>query len=148
MINFEAILINDRTIVRNNNAQKCFTLKVLEDSSVRTIPQQFGSDFDTSMFHASAINDSFNNINIPLRHNNLNYNMTFAGIAFTAKLDNMKAVVRQKKDGTFTTTYTFTFVKDIDQAVDSQLSSMLLVKEVDDKGKQQLIKYATSLDKI
>jgi hypothetical protein len=148
MISFEAILIGDKTIARNNMAHKSFTLKVIEDTSVRTIPPQFKGDFDTSMFNASAVNDTFNRINIPLRQNNINYEITFAGTKFNAQLESMSANIKQKKDGTFTTTYTFTFVKELDPTVDGILSSMFMVTETDDKGKKQLIKYQTDLVKI
>ena len=148
MISFEAILVNDRTIVRNDNAYKCFTLKVLEENSVRVVPQQFSSDFDTSMFSASAVNDTFNRINIPLRQNNLKYTVSFAGLTFDAKLDGMSAAVKTKRDGTCSTIYTFTFVKELDPTVDGVLSSMLMVKTTDDKGKKTLTKYQTNLVKI
>ena len=89
MISFEAILIGDKTIARNNMAHKSFTLKVIEDTSVRAIPPQFKGDFDTSMFNASAVNDTFNRINIPLRQNNINYEITFACTNFTAQIESM-----------------------------------------------------------
>lgn len=148
MITFDSFLVNDRTVVRNDNAYKCFTLKVIEDTSTRTIPQQFKPDFDTSMFSQNAINDTFNRINIPLRAENIKYNMTFAGIAFDAKIDSMSAAIKRKKDGTYSTIYTFTFVKELDATVDITLSSMIMAKETDAKGKKQIIKYATTLDKV
>lgn len=148
MISFEAILIGDKTIARNNMAHKSFTLKVIEDTSVRTIPSQFKGDFDTSMFNANAVNDTFNRVNIPLRQNNINYEITFAGTKFNAQLESMSANIKQKKDGTFTTTYAFTFVKELDPTVDGILASMFMVTETDDKGKTQLIKYQTDLVKI
>lgn len=148
MITFEAILIGDKTIARNNIAHKSFTLKVIEDTSVRTVPQQFANDFDTSMFNASAVKDTFNRINIPLRQDNIKYEVTFANTTFEAQLESMSANVKQKKDGTFTTTYTFTFVKELDPAVDGIISSMFMVTEMDDNGKKQLVKYTTNLVKV
>lgn len=148
MITFEAILIGDKTIARNNIAHKSFTLKVIEDTSVRTVPQQFANDFDTSMFNVSAVKDTFNRINIPLRQDNIKYEVTFANTTFEAQLESMSANVKQKKDGTFTTTYTFTFVKELDPAVDGIISSMFMVTEMDDNGKKQLVKYTTNLVKV
>lgn len=148
MITFESFLVGDKTIVRNDNAYKCFTLKVIEDTSVRTIPQQFAADFTTNMFSSNASQDTFNRINIPLRVDNIKYNMNFAGIVFEATIDSMSAVIKRKKDGTYSTIYTFTFVKELDAAVDTTLSSMIKVKETDEKGKKQIVKYVTTLDKI
>jgi hypothetical protein len=148
MISFDSVLVNDRTIVRKERVLKSSALKIVEDTSVRTFIKQFSSDFDVSMFGTSAVQDAFNHINIPLQANNISYNMTFAGIAFEAKLDGVSAAIRRKKDGTYMTTYTFTFVKEIDPSVDGVLSSSLKNKETDEKGKKKLIQYATTLDKI
>lgn len=148
MISFDSVLINDRTIVRKEHNLKMFTLKIEEDSSVRTFIKQFSSDFDVSMFGTTAVQDSFNRINIPLQANNISYNVTFAGIAFEAKLDYVSAAIKRKKDGTYSTTYTFTFVKELDPNVDSVISASLKNKETDEKGKKKLVQYATTLDKI
>lgn len=148
MITFDSMLVSDKTIARGDRTLKCFTLKIIEDTSVRTFIKQFNTDFDVSMFGINAAHDSFNHINIPLRANNISYNMTFADIAFEAKLDSVSAAIKQKKDGTYTTTYTFTFVKELDPAVDGIISATFKNKYVDEKGKKQLTQYATTLDKI
>lgn len=148
MITFDSILIGDKTIARNNIAHKSFTLKVIEDTCIRFIPQQFKNDFDTSMFNASAVNDTFNRISIPLRQNNINYEITFANTTFKAQLESMSANIKHKKDGTFATIYTLSFVKELDPTVDGILASMFMVTEVDDSGKKQLVKYQTNLTKI
>lgn len=148
MISFDSVLVGDRTIVRKENTLKQFTLKIVEDTSVRSFIKQFSSDFDVSMFGTTAVQDSFNRINIPLQANNISYKVSFAGIAFEAKLDCVSAAIKRKKDGTYMTTYTFTFVKEIDPSVDGVLSSSLKNKETDEKGKKKLIQYATTLDKI
>lgn len=148
MITFDSMLVSDKTIARGDRTLKSFTLKIVEDTSVRTFIKQFHADFDVSMFGTSAAQDSFNHINIPLQANNISYNMTFAGIAFEAKLDSMSAAIKQKKDGTYMTTYTFTFVKELDPAVDGIISATFKNKYVDENGKKQLTQYATTLDKI
>lgn len=147
MITFDSILVSDKIIARGDRTLKSFTLKIVEDTSVRTFIRQFNTDFDVSMFGTSAAQDSFNHINIPLQANNISYDMTFAGIAFEAKLDCMSAAIKQKKDGTYMTTYTFTFVKELDPAVDGIISATFKNKYVDEKGKKQLTQYATTLDK-
>ena len=148
MISFESVLVSDKIITRHDHTLKCFTLKVTEDTSVRTIPQQFRTDFDVSMFSSNAAQDKFNHINIPLQADNISYNVTFAGIAFEAKIDSMSAVIKRKKDGTYMSTYTFTFVKELDPAVDGVISSTFKNKTTDAKGKKSLTLYATTLDKI
>lgn len=148
MIEFEAVLVNDKTIVREDRTLKCFTLKATEDSSVRTIIKQFKDDFDVSMFGASAVDDSFDHVSIPLRSYNISYNMTFADIKFVAKIDSLTVTVKQKKDGTFMTTYTFTFVKELEPMIDGSISAALKNKDVDEDGKKKLILYSTTLEKV
>lgn len=148
MIEFEAVLVNDKTIAREDRTLKCFTLKVTEDSSVRTVIKQFKDDFDVSMFGASAVDDGFDHVSIPLRSYNISYNMTFADIKFVAKIDGLTATVKQKKDGTFMTTYTFTFVKELEPTIDGSISAALKNKEVDEDGKKKLILYSTTLEKV
>lgn len=146
MISFDSFLIDDRTITRNNQPLKSFTLKVIEESSVRSLPQQFKGDFDTSMFNSSAVNDEWDRINIPVgKHYSLKYNVNFAGIAFEAKLENFSSSVKVKKDGTCSTIYVLKFTKELDAAIDPQISAMLNVKETDAQGKTQTAKYATTL---
>lgn len=147
MITFDSILVSDKIIARGERTFKSFTLKVIEDTSVRTFIKQFHNDFDTSLFGTSAAQDDFNHINIPLQAKNISYDVNFAGIAFEAKLDSMSAAIRRKKDGTYMTTYTFTFVKELDPAVDGVISATFKNKYVDEKGKKQLTQYATTLDK-
>ena len=147
MITFDSMLVSDKTIARGDRTLKSFTLKIVEDTSVRTFIKQFNTEFDVSMFGTSAAQDSFNHINIPLQANNISYDVTFAGIAFEAKLNSVSAVVKRKKDGTYMTTYTFTFVKELDPAVDGIISATFKNKYVDEKGKKQLTQYATTLDK-
>ena len=148
MITFDSMLVSDKTIARGDRTLKCFALKVVEDTSVRTLIKQFNADFNVSLFSTSAAQDDFDHINIPLQAKNISYNMTFAGIAFEAKLNSVSAVVKQKKDGTYMTTYTFTFVKELDPAVDGIISATFKNKYVDEKGKKQLTQYATTLDKV
>lgn len=146
MISFETFLVDDRTITRNNNPLKCFTLKCIEDTSIRTVPQQFKNDFDTSMFNANATNDDWDRINIPVGKNySLTYTVNFAGIVFDAKLENFSASVKTKKDGTRSTIYVLRFTKELDASIDPQISAMLNVKELDANGKPQIVKYATTL---
>lgn len=147
MITFESMLVSDKIIARGDRTLKSFALKIIEDTSLRSFIKQFNADFDVSMFGACAAQDSFNHINIPLQANNILYDMTFAGIAFEAKLDSVSAVIRQKKDGTYMTTYTFTFVKELDPTVDGVISATFKNKHVDENGKKQLTQYATTLDK-
>jgi len=146
MVSFESSLIADRTITRNNQPLKCFTLRVVEESSIRSLPQQFKGDFDTSMFASTAVNDEWDRINIPVgKHYSLKYNIDFAGIAFEAKLENFSSSIKVKKDGTCITTYVLKFTKELDAAIDPQISAMLNVKETDANGKTQTAKYATTL---
>lgn len=148
MISFDSILIGANTIVRNDNAYKRFTLKVIEDSSIRSIPPQFKNDFAVDVFGATASDDAFNRIHIPLTAENITYHVNFSGIKFDAKIDAMSANVKQKKDGTFCTTYTFTFVKELEANIDTSLETMMLVREEDENGKKKLVQYATELEKV
>lgn len=151
---FDSILVRDVTVERNNTAYKSFTLQVTEESSVRSFPQQFRQDFDTTQFNEVAVNDNWDDINIPVHRYNLSYNVDFAGILFTAKLKKFSARIKTRKnrknpeDETFYTVYKLTFEKEIDPEVDGLISSMFKAKEVDENGKNKLKTCTTKLEKI
>ena len=71
MITFDSMLVSDKTIARGDRTLKCFALKVVEDTSVRTLIKQFSADFNVSLFSTSAAQDDFDHINIPLQAKNI-----------------------------------------------------------------------------
>ena len=83
--------------VKKDNIYSCFSLQVVEDSSVRTFPRQFNR-LDLSVFDSVANNDVFDKLNIPCSEDNLQYIVDFEGLNFEAKLDSMSAVIKRKND--------------------------------------------------
>lgn len=112
-----------------------FTIVVKEDSSNRTFPNQFKTP-KLSVFESNAVNDLFDKINVPLRDYIVEYDMTFGDTAFRAKIDNLSAIIKRRKDGTAFTVYTLKFVKEVEKDVDWRLSCYVKLKEENDDGKK------------
>ena len=118
--------------VKKDNIYSCFSLQVVEDSSVRTFPRQFNR-LDLSVFDSVANNDVFDKLNIQ-------YIVDFEGLNFEAKLDSMSAVIKRKNDVPYTV-YTLNFIKEIDKEVDLKLASFVKYKEEDPETGKKKVKY-------
>ena len=125
--------------VKKDNIYSCFSLQVVEDSSVRTFPRQFNR-LDLSVFDSVANNDVFDKLNIPCNEDNLQYIVDFEGLNFEAKLDSMSAVIKRKNDVPYTV-YTLNFIKEIDKEVDLKLASFVKYKEEDPETGKKKVKY-------
>ncbi len=125
--------------VKKDNIYSCFSLQVVEDSSVRTFPRQFNR-IDLSVFDSVANNDVFDKLNIPCNEDNLQYIVDFEGLNFEAKLDSMSAVIKRKNDVPYTV-YTLNFIKEIDKEVDLKLASFVKYKEEDPETGKKKVKY-------
>lgn len=125
--------------VKKDNIYSCFSLQVVEDSSVRTFPRQFNR-LDLSVFDSVANNDVFDKLNIPCSEDNLQYIIDFEGLNFEAKLDSMSAVIKRKNDVPYTV-YTLNFIKEIDKEVDLKLASFVKYKEEDPETGKKKVKY-------
>lgn len=125
--------------VKKDNIYTCFSLQVVEDSSVRTFPRQF-ERIDLGIFDNVAHNDVFDKLNIPCEEENLKYIVDFEGLNFEAKLDTMSAVIKKKNDVPYTV-YTLNFIKEIDKEVDLKLASFVKYKEEDPETGKKKVKY-------
>lgn len=124
-----------------------FTIVVKEDSSNRTFPNQFKTP-KLSVFESNAVNDLFDKINVPLRDYVVDYDMTFGGIAFRAKIDNLSAAIKRRKDGTAFTIYTLKLVKEVEKDIDWKLSCYVKLKEENDDGKKVDKFFAVNMTEV
>jgi hypothetical protein len=125
--------------VKKDNIYSCFSLQVVEDSTVRTFPGQFNR-LDLGVFDSVASNDVFDKLNIPCSEDNLKYNIDFEGLNFEAKLDSMSAVIKRKNDVPYTV-YTLNFIKEIDKNIDLKLASFVKYKEEDPETGKKKVKF-------
>lgn len=143
-IRFSSTMIKISSTIKKEDVFVSFTLKVLEDSSVRTFPGQFHT-IDLSVFDSMATNDVFNKINIPADDYNITYKVNLGDLEFDAKLESLNATVKHTKDGTAYTEYNLNFVKSLDKDVDTKLSYFLKLKETDEEGKKRIKWIDTTL---
>lgn len=143
-IRFSSTMTKISSTIKKEDVFVSFTLKVLEDSSVRTFPGQFHT-IDLSVFDSMATNDVFNKINIPADDYNITYKVNLGDLEFDAKLESLNATVKHTKDGTAYTEYNLNFVKSLDKDVDTKLSYFLKLKETDEEGKKRIKWIDTTL---
>ena len=136
-IRFSSTMTKISSNIKKEDVYVFFTLKVVEDTSVRTFPSQFHT-IDLGVFDSIANNDVFNKINIPADDYNLSYNIKFDELEFSAKLESINATVKHTKDGTAYTEYNLNFVKSLDKEIDTKLSYFLKLKEADEEGKKHI----------
>jgi hypothetical protein len=136
-IRFSSTMTKISSNIKKEDVYVFFTLKVVEDTSVRTFPSQFHT-IDLGVFDSIANNDVFNKINIPADDYNLSYKIKFDELEFSAKLESINATVKHTKDGTAYTEYNLNFVKSLDKEIDTKLSYFLKLKEADEEGKKHI----------
>ena len=146
-IRFSSTMTKISSNIKKEDVFVCFTLKVLEDSSVRTFPGQFHT-IDLSVFYSMATNDVFNKINIPADDYNIEYKVNLGDLEFNAKLESINANVKHTKDGTAYTEYNLNFIKSLDKDVDTKLSYFLKLKETDEEGKKRIKWIDTTMTEV
>ncbi len=146
-IRFSSTMTKISSNIKKEDVFVCFTLKVLEDSSVRTFPGQFHT-IDLSVFDSMATNDVFNKINIPADDYNIEYKVNLGDLEFNAKLESINANVKHTKDGTAYTEYNLNFIKSLDKDVDTKLSYFLKLKETDEEGKKRIKWIDTTMTEV
>ena len=106
-IRFDSVMTKFQPNIKKEDVYVMFQLKVNEDSTIRSLPQQFKKQIDLSnIFSASASNDNWDKVNIPLTDYRMKYTVDFAGMQFEAKLENIAAVIKVDKTGVPNTEYT------------------------------------------
>lgn len=137
-IKFSGTMTKFNVNVKKDNIYTCFSVQVVEDSSVRTFPRQF-SRIDLGVFDSVAQNDVFDKINVPCEDYNLQYKVNFENLEFDAKLESISAAIKRKNDVPYTT-YTLNFHKEIDKNIDLQLASFVKYKEEDPETGKKVVK--------
>lgn len=148
-IKFSSTMTKFQPIIKKENVIVCMQLKVTEDTSVRTVPQQFRNQIDLMpVFAVNAAQDVWSKVCIPVGDYRMTYKVTFGEREFDAKLEQIDAVRKEAKDGTWSTEYTLTFVKELENDLDTNLSAMLKYKAVDpETGKKHVVLFDTILEK-
>lgn len=105
-IKFKAVMTKFQPIIKKDAVIVSFKLKVVEDTSIRTFPQQFRGQIDLmSLFASNATQDVWIKSAIPLSDYRMKYEMTFDQYVFDARLDQIDTTRKEAKDGTWSTEY-------------------------------------------
>jgi hypothetical protein len=146
-IKFKAVMTKFQPIIKKEAVIVSFQLKVTEDSSIRTFPQQFRGQIDLmSLFASNATQDVWLKASIPLADYRMKYEMTFDQYVFDARLDHIDTTRKEAKDGTWSTEYNLSFIKELDKDLDTNLSSLLKYKAIDpETGKKVTVQFDTTL---
>ena len=139
-IRFSSTMTKISSNIKKEDVYVCFTLKVVEDTSVRSFPGQFHT-IDLGVFDSIANNDVFNKINIPAEDYNLTYKVNLGELEFNAKLESIN-------EGTAFTEYNLNFIKSLDKDVDTKLSYFLKLKETDEEGKKRIKWIDTTMTEV
>lgn len=139
-IRYSATMTKFNVNVKKDNIYSCFSLQVLEDSSVRTFPRQFNR-IDLGVFDSVANNDVFDKINVPCEVYNLKYVMQYEGLEFEVKLESISANIKKTKTDVPYTVYNLNFVKEIDKDIDLKLAQFVKYKEEDVETGKKVVKY-------
>lgn len=124
-------------------------LKVVEETSIRTFPKQFGTDIDfRETFESCAANDTWDKVNFPVADFSLDYKLTFGDISFNATLVNISAIRKyNKKEDRWSTEYTLSLICDPEKEEIKRLMYYVKRKDVDpDTGKKVLVPFNTVLE--
>lgn len=146
-VSFESTLNNFKLIRKGEDVYWQMQLKVVEDSSVRSIPQQFKNDIDfNGAFDVNASRDAWDKLTIPVADYNLTYQMNFSELEIEAKLVNISATRKEGNDGIWRTEYIFSFNCDPDKDMIKSLALYVKRKETDpESGKKFVATYHTEL---
>ena len=99
-----------------------------------------------SLFASNATQDVWIKSAIPLSDYRMKYEMTFDQYVFDARLDQIDTTRKEAKDGTWSTEYILSFVKELDKDLDTNLSSLLKYKAIDpETGKKITVQFDTTL---
>lgn len=147
-IKFDSVLNSFKLVRKGEDIYWLLQLKVVEETSIRTFPKQFGTDIDfNGAFDQSAVNDAWNKANFPLEDYNLNYMLTFGEISLNAKLINISATRKLTKDDNWSTEYILNIQADPDKDQIKKLAYLVKYKEESpETGKKVLINFDTLLE--
>lgn len=146
-VSFESTLTNFKLIRKGEDIYWQMQLKVVEDNSVRMIPQQFRNDIDfNGAIDNNATRDAWTSMGIPVADYNLTYQMNFSELEIEAKLVNIAVSRKEGNDGIWRTEYVFSFNCDPDKDTIKALALYVKRKETDpESGKKYVATYHTEL---
>lgn len=146
-INIDSTLTSFKLIRKGEDIYWSMQLKVVEDTSIRTLPRQFQGDINfNGAFDQSAAQDAWEKLSIPLNDYNLNYTVDFSELRFDATLVNISATRKEQKEGGWATEYIFTLNCDPDKDQIKKLAWYVKHKEEDpETGKKVIVTYPTVL---
>lgn len=146
-VSFESTLTNFKLIRKGEDIYWQMQLKVVEDSSVRMIPQQFRNDIDfNGAIDNNATRDAWTSMTIPVADYNLTYQMSFSELELEAKLVNINVSRKEGNDGIWRTEYVLSFNCDPDKDMIKSLALYVKRKETDlESGKKFVATYHTEL---
>jgi hypothetical protein len=146
-ISFESTLTNFKLIRKGEDVYWQMQLKVMEDTSIRMIPQQFRNDIDfNGAIDNNATRDAWTSMGIPVADYNLTYQMNFSELEIEAKLVNIAVSRKEGNDGIWRTEYVFSFNCDPDKDTIKALALYVKRKETDpESGKKYVATYHTEL---
>ena len=146
-VSFESTLTNFKLIRKGEDIYWQMQLKVVEDSSVRMIPQQFRNEIDfNGAIDNNATRDAWTSMTIPVADYNLTYQMSFSELELEAKLVNINVSRKEGNDGIWRTEYVLSFNCDPDKDMIKSLALYVKRKETDpESGKKFVATYHTEL---
>lgn len=146
-IMFDSTLNNFKLIRKGEDVFWQIQLKVVEDSSVRSLTNQFKNDIDfNGAFDVNASRDAWDKLNIPVIGYNLTYGMKFSDLELEAKFVNIAATRKEGNDGIWSTEYILSFNCDPDKDMIKALALYVKRKETDpESGKKFVATYPTEL---
>lgn len=144
-IEFDSTLTSFKLVRKGEDIYWLLQLKVIEDTSIRTLIKQFQGDIDfNGAFDQSAAQDAWEKLSIPLTDYNLDYVMDFSDLRLDAKLLNLSATRHEMKEGGWATEYVFTLMCDPDKDMIKKLAWFVKHKEEDpETGKKVIVTYPT-----
>lgn len=150
-VNFNSSLANFKLVKKGEDMFWILQMKVVEDTSIRSLPQQFQQDIDfNGAFDQSATQDAWDKVNIPLdAYYILEYKVTFSDLVFPAKLIGISATRKESNDGVWSTEYILSFVCDPEKDMIKNIAWYVKHKEPDpETGKKVLMTYNTVLEDL
>lgn len=145
---FASTMTSLSTQIKDDLILNQIKLKIVEPTTIRSFPNNFKNIFDTSIFSETANKDVWDKINISLEDYNLKFIVQFENIEFDAKMTNLFANIKHRKDGTMFTEYTLVFYKELDNSIDTKLSTFLKYKTENEDGKKEIVFFDTTLKTI
>lgn len=149
-IKFSGSIKGFKLVTKGEDGYWVLQIECVEDTSIRTFPNQFRGDIDfNGAFDSSAANDAWNKVNLPVADYNIKYNIQFSEISEEVKLTNIAATRKIIKgtENVWMTVYMLTFICDPEKDNIKSLAWFTNRKEIDpETGKKAFAVYDVTLE--